>query len=230
MRTRAASVVWVSVVVWSALLAMPSSAKTKPAAERAEKPSLEAEEKTQEAADRADRASDKAVRMLDRVIVKIRPKPGETKAPVTDTWLTAKTKLALVADERVTGRQITVETQNGIITLGGTVDSDEAKTAAEEAAKSVEGGKGIKNNLRVTTPSAQEAAEEKDSAITERVNAALRKDAKLKKADIAVRTEDGVVTLTGASPDLLTSAHAAWTAWNAKGVRVVKNELTMKSK
>ncbi len=229
MRGRAASVVCVSVAAWSALLVVPLSAKTKPAAERAEKPSLEVEEKAQEAADRADRASDKAVRMLDRVIIKVRPKPGETKAPVPDTWLTAKTKLALVADERVTGRQMIVETQNGIITLGGTVDSDEAKTAAEEAAKSVEGWKGVKNNLRVTTPS-PEAADEKDSAITERVNAALKKDAKLKKAEIAVRTEDGVVTLTGASPDLLTSAHAAWTAWNAKGVRVVKNELTMKSK
>jgi hyperosmotically inducible protein len=228
MRQRTASVAWVSVVAWSALLVVPLSAKTKPAAERAEKPSLEVEEKAQEAADRADRASDKAVRMLDRVIIKIRPKPGETKTP-SDTWLTAKTKLALVADERITGRQMTVETQNGIITLGGTVDSDEAKTAAEEAAKSVEGWKDVKNNLRVTTPS-QERSDEKDSAISQRVNAALKREAKLKKAEIAVQTEDGVVTLTGASPDLLTSAHAAWTAWNAKGVRVVRNELTMKSK
>lgn len=228
MRQRTASVAWVSVVAWSALLVVPLSAKTKPAAERAEKPSLEVEEKAQEAADRADRASDKAVRMLDRVIIKIRPKPGETKTS-SDTWLTAKTKLALVADERITGRQMTVETQNGIITLGGTVDSDEAKTAAEEAAKSVEGWKDVKNNLRVTTPS-QERSDEKDSAISQRVNAALKREAKLKKAEIAVQTEDGVVTLTGASPDLLTSAHAAWTAWNAKGVRVVRNELTMKSK
>src|SRR5262245_52376698 len=96
MRGCATCVVCVSVAAWSALLVVPLSAKTKPAAERAEKPSLEVEEKAQEAADRADRASDKAVRMLDRVIIKIRPKPGETKTP-SDTWLTAKAKLALVA-------------------------------------------------------------------------------------------------------------------------------------
>ena len=34
-----------------------------------------------------------------------------TKEPVTDSWLTSKTKIALFADARIKGRQINVETK-----------------------------------------------------------------------------------------------------------------------
>ena len=56
---------------------------------------------------------------------------ADEKTPITDTWLTAKTKIALAADSRVKGRQIEVETTEGQVVLRGKVDSDEAKRAAE---------------------------------------------------------------------------------------------------
>ena len=72
--------------------------------------------------------------------------------------------------------------------------------------------------------------EEKDEAITARVKEHFAKDAHLKKADIAVQTNAGVVSLTGEVKDIMTSAHASWTAWFVTGVKSVKNDLTVKEK
>ncbi|RPH81712.1 MAG: BON domain-containing protein, partial [Nitrospiraceae bacterium] len=63
------------------------------------------------------------------------------KTPINDTWLTAKTKIALAADGRVKGRQIDVETTNGQVMLRGKVDSDSAKQAAEDITKRLDGVK-----------------------------------------------------------------------------------------
>jgi hyperosmotically inducible periplasmic protein len=162
------------------------------------------------------------------------PMAGSAKAsektPINDTWLTAKTKIALAADGRVKGRQIDVETTKGVVMLRGKVDSDAAKHAAADITKMLDGVKSVKNDLEVVAPSAREAVEEKDEAITARVKEHFTKDAHLKKADIAVQTNAGVVSLTGEVKDITTSANASWTAWFVTGVKSVKNDLTVKEK
>jgi len=152
------------------------------------------------------------------------------KTPINDTWLTAKTKIALAADGRVKGRQIDVKTKQGVVMLRGKVDSTEAKQAAADITKLLDGVKTVKNDLEVVAPSKREVVEEKDEAITARVKKKLAKDAHLKKADIAVQTNAGVVSLTGEVKDITTSAHASWTTWFVPGVKSVKNDLTVKEK
>src|SRR5262245_11243288 len=61
------------------------------------------------------------------------------KTNVSDSWITAKAKIALMADSRVPGSSVNVETQKGMVYLRGKVDSDAAKSAAEEVARGVEG-------------------------------------------------------------------------------------------
>jgi hyperosmotically inducible protein len=156
-------------------------------------------------------------------------KTGE-KTPIKDSWLTAKTKIALAADSRVKGRQVSVETQKGLVMLRGKVDSDEAKNAAEEIAKGIDGVKSVKNELQVVAPSKREAVEEKDDAITELVKKQMAKDSHLKNADIGVQTNAGVVSLTGEVRDIMTSAQASWIAWNVPSVKYVKNDITLKEK
>ena len=88
----------------------------------------------------------------------------------------------------------------------------------------------MKNDLAVVAPSKRDAVEEKDEAITARVQKKIAKDAHLKKAGIAVQTNAGVVSLTGEVKDIMTSANASWTAWFVPGVKSVKNDLTVKEK
>ena len=155
---------------------------------------------------------------------------AKEKTPINDSWLTAKTKIALAADARVKGRQIEVETTKGVVMLRGKVDSDAAKRRRREITTGLDGVKTVKNDLQVVAPSKREAVEEKDEAITVRVKEHFAKDAHLKNADIAVQTNAGVVSLTGEVRDLMTSAHASWTAWQVPGVKSVKNDLTVKEK
>jgi len=151
-------------------------------------------------------------------------------APVKDSWITAKTKLSLTADQRVKGRQISVETKEGQVVLRGKVDDGEAKAAAEEIASRIDHVKGVKNELQVVAPAHREVVEDNDEAITARVKKCFSKEAGLRKAKIGVVTNAGVVSLTGEVRDFSTSAKASWDAWKENGVKAVKNDLTVKNK
>jgi len=98
---------------------------------------------------------------------------ADVTTPMNDTWLTAKTKIALAADGRVKGRQIDVETTKGQVMLRGKVDTDSAKQAAEDITKRLDGVKTVKNDLEVVAPATRDAVEDKDDAITTRVKPEL---------------------------------------------------------
>jgi osmotically-inducible protein OsmY len=146
------------------------------------------------------------------------------KETVNDSWITSKTKIALFADNRVSGTKVHVDTKNGVVHLRGKVDSDTAKAAAEEVTKGIEGVQSVKNELQVVAPSAQKAVEAKDDDITKQVKARLSRDARLKSVD--VRTDNGVVTLQGKVPSLTDSARASEVAREVAGVRAVRNDMT----
>ncbi len=149
---------------------------------------------------------------------------------MSDSWITAKTKIALFADSRVKGSDINVATTDGAVILRGKVDTDGAKQAAQDIAKGIQGVKAVKNDLQVVAPSKREAVDDKDDAITARVNEQMTKDTQLKNAGIKAQTNAGVVSLSGEVQDLMTSAQASWSAWQVPGVKSVKNDLTVKEK
>ncbi len=155
---------------------------------------------------------------------------ADEKTPMHDAWLTAKTKIALFADARVKGSEIMVESSQGAVMIRGKVDSDAAKQAAEGIAKGIDGVKTVKNELQVVAPSKREAIDDKDEAITARVNEQIAKDSDLKKAGIRAQTNAGVVSLSGEVQDLMTSAQASSLAWQVPGVKSVKNDLAVKEK
>lgn len=146
------------------------------------------------------------------------------KTEVTDSWITAKAKIALFADSRVSGTHVNVQTQTGVVTLRGKVDTSDAKAAAGEIAQGVDGVKSVRNELQVVAPSAQKAVEAKDDDITKQVKNRLAGDSRLKSID--VRTDNGVVTLQGKVTSIADSARASQMARDIPGVRSVKNDLT----
>ena len=151
----------------------------------------------------------------------------DVKAEVTDSWLTAKTKIALYSDERVKGRQISVETVHRTVRLRGKVDSDEARTAAASIAEGIEHVKAVKNDLEVVAIEDRKATDVSDKDITSQVEARFSKATQLTEID--VRTDGGLVTLTGAAPSIGASARASELARGVPGVRAVRNELTYDS-
>lgn len=151
----------------------------------------------------------------------------DAKTAVSDSWITSKTKIALFADERVKGTQVSVDTmKGGVVHLRGKVDSPEAKAAAAEIAKGIEGVQSVKNDLQVVAPFNRKMVDAKDEDITKAVENRFSKDTQLKK--VAVRADGGVVTLTGEVLSITAAAKASEVARGVSGVKWVKNELTVR--
>ena len=68
---------------------------------------------------------------------------------VDDAAITTKVKTALAGDPRVAAHQVNVETREGVVQLSGFVDSSEAKSTAEQLARSVDDVKKVDNELSV---------------------------------------------------------------------------------
>jgi hyperosmotically inducible protein len=171
-------------------------------------------------------AADKAGKTegtMDKMQNKAKETTQEAKEAVSDSWVTSKAKIALFADDRVAGKDVRVETVNGQIFLRGKVDSEDAKMAAAEIAKGIEGVKSVKNDLQVVPPAARKSVAANDKQITKAVETSFAKDAQLKKID--VRTDAGVVVLSGEVPNISTAAKASEMAHRVDGVKSVKNEL-----
>ncbi len=66
-----------------------------------------------------------------------------------DSWLWFKTKTALATANDLRDSTINVDVVNDMITLKGTVATAAQKTQAETVAKTIEGQKGVKNELLV---------------------------------------------------------------------------------
>ncbi len=69
---------------------------------------------------------------------------------VDDAAVTAKVKAAVMASSKLKGTGISVETEQGVVKLTGTVDTEAQKTEAARLAKQVEGVRSVENNLTVS--------------------------------------------------------------------------------
>lgn len=156
---------------------------------------------------------------------------GRTKGTtgvVSDAWITSDVKFRLLADSRTPGLGVNVDTVDGRVTLFGTVGTAEAKAAAEEDARKVNGVKNVDNALQIVPESKQDAVAAKDSDIQSRVKDQLARADQLKDASISVEVQNGVARLTGTVPSHEDRLLAAVTAHKAPGVKAVKDDLTVR--
>lgn len=71
---------------------------------------------------------------------------------VSDGWITAQVKTRLLADQKVSGFDISVETRDGEVELSGEVESQEQVDKAVEIAEKVEGVENVDAvSLRIST-------------------------------------------------------------------------------
>ena len=73
----------------------------------------------------------------------------KTGTYVDDSWITSKVKSEMVADKSVKARDISVNTNKGVVTLSGTADSWDESNKAAEIARRVKGVTMVENDIRV---------------------------------------------------------------------------------
>lgn len=72
---------------------------------------------------------------------------------VNDGWLWVKTRFELAAADDLRDSTIDVDVEDASVTLTGTVATAKQRSRAEEIAKSIEGVKAVRNNLKVAADS-----------------------------------------------------------------------------
>src|SRR5882724_9814761 len=152
--------------------------------------------------------------------------PGVFAASRPDSWVTAKTKLALLTSEGLTGFKINVDTVDGRVKLHGTVPSAQEKAKAEEVARKIEGAREVRNLIQVVPKKQEDRVEASDDQLKSRVRNALKNDSALAHSDISVQSvNDGVVLLAGNADSMSAHLDAVATAARVPGVRRVATEI-----
>jgi hyperosmotically inducible protein len=105
---------------------------------------------TGDAAERtADTITEVAGRTADRATAIVSDIASTTGEAITDTWITAKVKAKFIDETQLEGSHVTVDTDNHVVTLRGTVASAAAKSRAEAIASGTEGVTHVVNQLFV---------------------------------------------------------------------------------
>lgn len=96
---------------------------------------------------------------------------------IKDSWITMKIHSMFVPEDALSDSDIDVDTNNGVVTLTGTVVSDAGKLRAAEIAKTTDGVKSVTNNLRIVaagsaTASAREAGRDAAASTKETARSA----------------------------------------------------------
>lgn len=144
------------------------------------------------------------------------------KKPLGSLILTVK--LALLADARLFRYEIEVGEDGQNLTLGGRVSSEEEKAAATEIARAVSEGKTVVNKLDVDKGLMQALGKKQDEIISTLVKDRFARSATLKAANFEVKTEEGIVSISGAVRYQVLALEAAEAARLVPGVRAVKTD------
>ncbi|WP_142503048.1 molecular chaperone OsmY [Klebsiella sp. 2680] len=146
-----------------------------------------------------------------------------------DSTITARVKAALIDHKEISSTDISVKTENKVVTLSGTVDSAEQRKQALSVAKAVEGVDSVNDKLSVQNEqSASLKGYAGDTAVTSEIKAKLLADDIVPSRNVKVETTDGIVRLSGTVASSKQSARAEAIAQAVSGVKSVKNDLSVK--
>jgi osmotically-inducible protein OsmY/uncharacterized membrane protein YtjA (UPF0391 family) len=131
-------------------------------------------------------------------------------------------KLALVADQRTAPYTIEVDTKGQDVILSGKVSSEAERLAAADVVRQVEGVKSATNKLEIVPELHKDIVQKRNQIITEYVRERFKKSATLEAVNFDIKTENGVVELSGKTRFQVIVLEAAEAARQVPGVKAVK--------
>ena len=123
---------------------------------------------------------------------------------------------------------VNVDTRAGVVSLFGTVATEDLKARAAQQVRQVAGVKGVENDLQVVPDVAAKRVEVRDEQVLEAVRKRLDARDTLEDADIDVAVENGVVRLTGTVATQRDRLTALTVARSTDGVGSVVDGLELK--
>lgn len=143
-----------------------------------------------------------------------------------DSTITAKVKAALVDHESIKSTDISVKTEEKVVTLSGFVESQAQAEEAVKVAKAVKGVSSVSDKLHVRDGKDQSVkGYAGDAVTTSEIKAKLLADDIVPSRTVKVETTDGLVQLSGSVKNKAQSDRAESIAKAIDGVKSVKNDL-----
>jgi osmotically-inducible protein OsmY len=150
----------------------------------------------------------------------------------SDAWIAFKIRGQLLVKANVSAAATTVAVQDGVVTLGGTADSQAQKELTEVYAREIDWVKSVKNDIVVqAAPTVTETVGENidDASITTQVKYALLSHKATSALSTKVTTTDGVSVISGEAANDAEKALVTRLAQDIRGVKSVTNNMTVKS-
>jgi len=167
---------------------------------------------------------------------------------LADGWLTSKIQAQFFADDDIKSRYINVGSRDGVVTLKGFVESDDARRQVLEITRNTDGVKQIDDHQLLVGRPAHESFDSAaatslpepvatggvapasgtlDSAAMTMIQARYFMDPAIKARNIYVQVANGVVTLKGSVGSETERQQALLLARSAAGVQRVEDYLTV---
>ncbi len=157
----------------------------------------------------------------------VREEPGGAGP---DALLRGKVQAALLLHRDLSLARTQVEVDGGVVTLRGEADSEAQKRLASAYVKGLDGVARVDNQMTVAGdhPRRREIHRKIDDAsITAQIKMALLFNRATSALKTKVRTDNGVVTLTGAAKSKAEKDLVTRIARNIQGIRMVRNRMTV---
>ena len=145
-----------------------------------------------------------------------------------DSWITMKTKIALMTTEDLSTKDLNVDTVKGVVTLHGMVPTEAEKEKAEHVSMKIDGVKSVKNLLQVVPDSRRKIVERADDQIKDNVESAFKANHRIHDSGIKVASVNkGVVLLSGKTKSLEAHAESVAVVIDTRGEIVGNPELVL---
>jgi osmotically-inducible protein OsmY len=158
----------------------------------------------------------------------IRDEPGGITA---DSTLRGRVQAALLLHRDLSLARTQVDANNGVVTLQGEADSKAQRKLAGDYVKGLDGVVRVNNEMTVSGESHPRRREIRkqidDASITAQIKMALLFNRATSALKTRVRTENGVVTLTGRVGSKAERELVTRIAKNVEGIRAVRNKLAI---
>ncbi|NUM54352.1 MAG: BON domain-containing protein [Candidatus Hydrogenedentes bacterium] len=156
-----------------------------------------------------------------------------TKEAVTDTAITARIETLFAVNEHLSPFNINTTTNNGVVTLTGTVSDDVQKQLATDLAKTVDGVTDVKNELTVVGTVVSQRPPKTwrqridDASLKAAIRSNLLWNRELKGLNIGVECDGGSVTIFGVVGNEFAKQSIEKIVMDTRGVNAVTNNITV---
>ena len=166
---------------------------------------------------------------------KIKPKKPEQhiSQQLSNSWRKGTIEAAFLLNKNLESRSLEVYVIGDSVTLQGSLSSEIKKSLAEEIAMSVHGIEKVANHIAVVADTHQNIENtgaihpsKKDKLLSAKVQKKLRTNKHFQSAFIQVYAKNGVVELSGKTPEEPLKDLAYYLVKNITGVKSIKNQIT----